>query len=132
MRLWREAGLDGYRIGLEFEINLYDKTTKRFTVLSAEDTFAFEEYMEIYLYDDVANAGKWWYSHITPDTTNESTLITTFKITLRRGCYSVSDIRVTAFVYADESELDDDGFYTGEAKTSIRIVRKKTEIGEKY
>ena len=128
MRLWRDAGLSGYKIGLEFEIRLYDKTTERFTVLSAEDTFACEEYLEIYLYDDVANATKWWYSHITPETTDETTMITTFKITLRDGCYRVREIAVSAFVYKDASEFDADGFYTGANRTTAIIKRAKDQV----
>lgn len=128
MRLWRDAGLSGYKIGLEFEIRLYDKTTERFTVLSAEDTFACEEYLEIYLYDDVSNATKWWYSHITPETTNENTMITTFKITLRDGCYRVREIAVSAFVYNDASEFDSNGFYVGSARTTAIIKRAKDHV----
>ncbi len=128
MQLWREAGLSGYKVGLEFEIRLYDKTTQRFTVLSAEDTFKFEEYFEIYLYDDVANAGKWWYSHITPETTNENTLITTFKITLRDGCYRVKEIAVSAFVYKDSGDFDADGFYTGNDRATMIIKRAKDYV----
>jgi hypothetical protein len=128
MRLWREAGLTGYKIGLEFEIRLYDKTTQRFTVLSAEDTFACEQYLEIYLYDDVANATKWWYSHITPETTNENTMITTFKITLRDGCYRVKEIAVSAFAYKDACEFDENGFYTGSERTTAIIKRAKDHV----
>ena len=132
MRLWREAGLSGYKVGLEFEIRFYDKTTQRFTVLSADDTFKFEEYFEIYLYDDVANAGKWWYSHITADTTNANTMITTFKITLRDGCYRVQEIAVSAFVYRDSSDFDEDGFYTGNDRATMIIKRNDGKNYERY
>ena len=132
MRLWREAGLSGYKIGLEFEIELYDKSTQRFTVLSASDTFKCEEFLEIYLYDDVANATKWWYSHITPETTNANTLITTFKITLREGCYRVKQIRASAFAYKDSNEFDSDGFYTGECRATVLIKRNDGKNYERY
>ncbi len=132
MRLWHDAGLTGYKIGLEFEIELYDKSTQRFTVLSASDTSGCEEFLEIYLYDDVANATKWWYSHITPETTNANTLITTFKITLRDGCYRVKEIRASAFAYKDSSEFDSDGFYTGECRATVLIKRNDGKNYERY
>ena len=132
MRLWREAGLSGYKIGLEFEIRLYDKTTQRFTVLSAEDTFKFEEFFEIYLYDDVAHAYDSWYSHITPETTNENTMITTFKITLRDGCYRVQEIAVSAFVYKNSSDFDENGFYTGNDRATMIIKRNDGKNYERY
>jgi len=123
MALWRAAGLDGYKIGLEFDVELSDGSVKRGTVLSARDTFMFEEYFEIYLYDDVAHAYDSWYSHITESATNDQTLVTTFKITLRSGCYDVESIAVTAFVYKDSSEFDADGFYTGVERTTAVIGR---------
>ncbi len=124
MSLWREAGLDGYKIGFEFTIKLRDGGERRFSVLSAEDTFKYEEYFEIYLYDDITHAWDSWYSHVTEWTDYEDTLYTTFKLTLREGCYDVDYIAATAFVYHDAAELDADGFYTGANKMTAMIGRK--------
>ncbi len=121
MALWRAEGLDGYEIGLEFTVELADGSERRFSVRSAEDTFKFEEYFEIYLYDDVAHSTDSWYSHITEATTYDDTLITTFKITLREGCYDIEKITAAVYVYHDNSEFDSDGFYTGVNKTMVVI-----------
>ncbi len=121
MALWNAEGLDGYKIGLEFTVKLADGSERRFSVRSAEDTFKFEEYFEIYLYDDVAHATDSWYSHITEATTYDNTLITTFKITLREGCYDIDEIAVSAYVYRDSGDFDADGFYTGMNKTTAVI-----------
>ncbi len=123
MENWKNSGLDGYKTGLEFTIVKKNSDNIRFTVKSAEDTFKYEEYFEVYLYDDVAHANDSWYSHITPDTTYDDTLITTFKITLRDGCYDVDYIEAAVFVYDNETEFDEEGFYIGAEKRKVIIKR---------
>ena len=75
----------------------------------------YEEFLEVYLYDDVANAGKGWYSHITAEEFNETTTINEIKLTPGKRVDALSStVRVTVFAYEDESEFDrETGEYFG-------------------
>lgn len=110
------------KIGFEFEVRLKDGGTATATVLSPADTFALEEYFELYLYDCVAHAHDSWYSHITEKTCYDDTKNVMIKITLRNGCYDVEEIAMTAFVYTSD-ELDENGNYTGANKFTCTVKR---------
>ena len=112
-KMRHDAGLDEYKIGYELEIIKKDGESIRWTVKGADDTFKNEEYFELYLYDDVKNSGLSWYSHTTNETTDENTLHTSIKITLRNKCYEIDRIILSAFWYKDETDFDENGFYKG-------------------
>lgn len=121
---WNVCGLDfSYKIGFEFLIRKKDGEEVRFTVLSPSDTFKEEEYFELYLYDCVAHAHDSRYSHITEKTNYDDTENVMIKITLRRGCYDIDEIVMTAFVYGSADEFDSSGFYTGANRASCVIRR---------
>lgn len=110
------------KIGFEFEVRLKDGDTISKTVLGPADTFALEQYFELYLYDCVAHAHDSWYSHITEKTCCDDTQNVMIKITLRNGCYDVEEIAMTAFVYTPD-ELDENGNYTGANKFTCTVKR---------
>lgn len=112
-KMKHDAGLDEYKIGYELNIITNDGESIRWTVTGADDTFENEEYFELYLYDDVKNSGSSWYYHTTNATTDDDTLHTSIKITLRNKCYEIDRIILSAFWYKDESDFDENGFYNG-------------------
>lgn len=122
---WEAEGLDdSYKIGFQFTAYLNNGRTESATVLGPEDTFALEEYFELYLYDCVAHAHDSWYSHITENTNYDDTKNVMVKVTLRNGCYDIAFIELTAFVYSGEDEFDADGNYKGANKATLIIERE--------
>ncbi len=122
---WEGEGLDdSYKIGFQFTVYLNNGRTESATVLGPKDTFALEEYFELYLYDCVAHAHDSWYSHITEKTNFEDTKNVMVKVTLRDGCYDIAFIELTAFVYSSADEFDADGNYKGTNKATCIIERE--------
>lgn len=58
----------------------------------------FNEFLDFYLYDDYANAGKGWYSHLTENDFTDSTLITSIKITGRARAAEVRLVSLSVFL----------------------------------
>lgn len=54
-----------------------------------------EGYLEIYLYDDIHQDGGWYY-HLTKETTDDNTVISSIKLTAGKNIEKVSFIRLTA------------------------------------
>lgn len=54
-----------------------------------------EGYIEIYLYDDIANANSSWYSHLTKYDTDENTVISSIKLTAGKHIDEISEIKLT-------------------------------------
>lgn len=79
------------------------------------------QYLLNYLYDDYANRGKGFYSHIEDKEFNENTLITSLKIQSSGECSKIKDkIVVTVFTY----DTDDDfleGEYRGNSSSTLTI-----------
>lgn len=63
----------------------------------AEDIIK-EGYLEIYLYDDINQEDGQWYYHLTKNTTNENTVISSIKITAGKLIDSVKSITLTAYI----------------------------------
>lgn len=81
------------------EYTLKDGTEKSVEIKSYADAEAIiaEGYLEVYLYDDIHQDGGWYY-HLTESTTNEDSVISSFKLTAGKEIYSVSSITLTAFI----------------------------------
>ena len=122
--LYNNCGLNinNYKVGLNFVIETFEGETIDWNVLSPDDTFTHEEFFELYLYDDVKHAKDSWYSHITSKDFNDSTVISSVKITLRNRCYEIKKIIVTAFYYTGASDFDESGRYIGVEKVSCEIL----------
>ncbi|MBE6587268.1 MAG: hypothetical protein E7647_02500 [Ruminococcaceae bacterium] len=81
------------------EYTLKDGTEKALEIKSYVDAEAViaEGYLEVYLYDDIHQDGGWYY-HLTENTTNEDSVISSFKLTAGKEIYSVKSIRLTAYI----------------------------------
>ena len=78
-----------------------------------------------YLYDDYANIGKGFYSHIEDNQYNESTLFTALKIQSSYSCSEIiSPITVTVFTYDTEDDFENNE-YRGNSKQSFIINIEK-------
>ena len=108
------------KIGFNIKFNTNDETIS-YNILSPDNTFDKWEYIMNYLYDDYANLGKGFYSHLESNEVNENTLFTSFKMQVNdRFPEIVSPIELTVFTY---DSLDDfkDNIYQGNSKYTLNI-----------
>ena len=114
--------IDNYKIGYKIEFTTNENTTISKYILSPSDTDEIFGYIQIYLYDDINQTNE-WYDHVSRNEYNDSTMLTSIKLT---GSYNtrfiVSDITLTAFTY-DSDDFDENGNYRGNSKFSITIKR---------
>lgn len=84
---------------------LVDGTEKTFSIFSYADAEAItsEEYIEIYLYDDIHQEEDAWYYHLTDVTSTENSVISSIKITAGNKINDVNTIKLTAFVEGSTS-----------------------------
>ena len=86
------------------------------------------EHLMNYLYDDYANKGKGFYSHIENNEYNENTLFTAIKI---QSSYQVdeidSKILLTVFTYDTEDDFDESGEYRGNSSYTMTICLEGRE-----
>lgn len=79
------------------------------------------EYLLNYLYDDYANRGKSFYSHIEENEFNENTLPTSIKLQSNDKALSIKDkILLTVFTYDSEDDFLD-GEYRGNSSSTLTI-----------
>ena len=114
------ADADQCRIGYTLRYALQDGSEIRYTMLSP-DHIEHTEYLECWLYDDYHRQPHKSYSHIK--TMKDDTLITSIKLTCGRRIAQVTEIWLTAFIYASPDEFDADRLYTGETSATLHITR---------
>ena len=79
------------------------------------------EYLLNYLYDDYANRGKGFYSHIEENEFNENTLPTSIKLQSNDKVHDIKDkILLTVFTYDSEDDFKD-GEYRGNSSSTLTI-----------
>jgi len=108
--MWKDAGLDGAKIGYKVERVMKDGTTHSMIIKDPSHTFEEQPYYENYLYDEVHRPNA---SHVTTGAVTKDTILTDIKITLRNGCYDIDHFVLTAFVYTSDADFDASGEYTG-------------------
>lgn len=71
---------------------------KTYNIATYEDTLKVDgSYLEVYLYDDIRYAEGEWHSHITDETTDSTTVISSIKLTAGEKIGDVEEIKLTAF-----------------------------------
>ena len=80
------------------------------------------QYLLNYLYDDYANRGKGFYSHIEENEFNENTLITSIKLQSSGECDKIKKdkILLTVFTYDTEDDFKDNE-YRGNSSATLTI-----------
>ena len=110
------------QIGFNIKYTLETGENISYNILNPYQTNErFSEYVLSYLYDDYANLGKGFYSHLEQSDYNENTLFTSIK--LQAGGYSYkikSNIELTVFTYDSEDDFEN-GEYRGNSKDTITI-----------
>ena len=109
---------------IEFSISFTksDGENVYYNILDPSHTFDQWEYLMNYLYDDYANLGKGFYSHIEMDQFNDNTLFTAFKMQSSYQCDQIaSSIKLTVFTYDTEDDFDENGVYRGNSYDTLTI-----------
>lgn len=109
------------RVGFNIKFKLNNGNTISYNILSPNDTFKEWEYLMNYLYDDYANKGKSFYSHIEKDEYNENTLFTSIKLQSSYKCKDIaSKIELKVFTYDDSEDITDND-YRGNSQHILNI-----------
>lgn len=110
----------GFYITFEADDKVYEEL-----ILDSTKTFSLQPYIFIYLYDDIANVGKSFYSHIEPEQENENTIFSSIKLYLAGNSDQItSPITLTAFTYDGIDDFDENNHYRGNSSYTIKINRK--------
>ncbi len=117
--------IENYKMGFELNFKLITGETIRKTIIQPDDVWEYIDYMQVYFYDDVANEGKSWYSHVEQSQYNENTRFTCFKFTGNDHTDKIDgDIIIKAFTFDGEDDFDSEtGFYRGNSYANLTIKK---------
>ena len=109
------------KMGFNIKFTLIDGREVSYNIFSPNETFNEWNYLMNYLYDDYANRGKSFYSHVESNQVTSETLYTAFKMQASYGCNDInSKIQFTVFTYdSDDDFLDNE--YRGNSKYTLNI-----------
>lgn len=124
--IWKDAwnrheNTENAKIGFHIEFPLENGETVSKTMLKPSDSAEFFEYLEIYMYDDINQAGG-WYTHLDDDDMNEDTIISSIKLHCGDRIDEVGDITLTAFIYDGDDCFDAQDSYIGFVLHTITIT----------
>lgn len=109
------------KMGFNIKFTLVDGREVSYNIFSPNETFNEWNYLMNYLYDDYANRGKSFYSHVESNQVTPETLYTAFKMQASYGCGDiVSMIKFTVFTYDSEDDFIDNE-YRGNSKYTLNI-----------
>lgn len=112
-----------YKIGYQISFEIDNERNFSQTILKPEDTYSFYDYVQVYLYDDINNAGKSFYSHV--EKMEDNTILTSIKLTGSTYINNItSPIELTVFTYKDESDFNKDNKYIGKSLYKVIINNK--------
>lgn len=108
------------KIGFNIKFKVGDEDIS-YNILNPSNCMEKWEYLLNYLYDDYANRGKSFYSHIEENEYNDSTLFTSIKLQSSGECNKIQDkILLTVFTYdSDDDFLDNE--YRGNSSSTLTI-----------
>lgn len=110
----------GFYITFEANGQVYEEL-----ILDSTKTFSLQPYIFVYLYDDVVNVGKSFYSHIEPEQENENTIFSSIKLYLAGNSNQItSPVTLTAFTYDGMDDFDENNHYRGNSSYTIKISKK--------
>ena len=113
------TNIDDYKIGFHFSFETSKGKIEK-TILKPE-TFAFEPYFYIYIYDDINQPDNTFYSHLEEKDINENTVFSSIKIFLWEPQDIISPIEFTVFTYNGLEDFDEFNNYRGSSKYKINI-----------
>lgn len=91
-------------------------------VLDPTSKHAMTPYLYVYLYDDINQAPRSFYSHLEPADMKENTIISSIKLFLaQEGIKITSPITLTVFTYDSDDDFTKDNRYRGISSYTIEI-----------
>ncbi len=109
------------KIGFNIKFKLKNGENISYNIYGPDNTFDKWEYLMNYLYDDYANQGKSFYSHIESNQMNDNTLFTAFKMQMSYSCFDIdSKIQFSVFTYDDNDDFKNNE-YRGNSIYTINI-----------
>ena len=112
------------KLGFNIKFHLSTGEDVSYNMFTPADMMNRWEHLMNYVYDDYANRGKGFYSHIENDQYQDSTLITALKIQSSYQCGEIdSKISVTVFTYDSEDDFDENGEYRGNSSHTFTICK---------
>ena len=91
-----------------------------FNILSPSDCMAKWEYLYTYLYDDYANRGKSFYSHIEESEYNPNSLFTSIKLQSASKCNEIiNKIELSVFTYDSNDDIENNEYRCNSKYTMI-------------
>ena len=111
--------ISNYKIGFHFSFYVGEEKIEK-TILKP-DTYAFNPYFYIYIYDDINQPDNTFYSHLEETDINENTIFSAIKIFLVEPDLITSPITFTVFTYNDLDDFDENNHYRGNSKYNIDI-----------
>ena len=111
--------INKYKIGFNFSIYVGDTKIEK-TILKPE-TYAFNPYFYIYIYDDINQPDYTFYSHLEENDINDNTIFSSIKIFLIEPSNITTPIDFTVFTYDDLDDFDENNNYRGNSKYTIKI-----------
>lgn len=119
---WLKYNNGSLRIGFNVKFTKNDGEKISYNILNPSQTFDHWEQLMNYLYDDYANLGKGFYSHIENDEYNDNTLFTSFKMQSSYQCGDIaSKIQLSVFTYDTDDDFGEDGEYRGNSLYTLDI-----------
>lgn len=116
------TNIDNYRIGYHVKFNVTSGEVVERTILNISDSIMPNEYLQFYLYDDLLHRNDNWYSHVTVEQWNSSTMLTSLKITCSTYYYQITTpIEITVFTYDGADDFDENGKYRGNSSYKALI-----------
>jgi hypothetical protein len=113
------------KIGYKIQIELEDGEIIEQQILRPSDTVGdYNDYVEIWIYDDIYNLNASWYSHLTEDDFTQDSLCTSIKLTAGESISQVTAIDLSVFIYTGDVDFsDEDDNYSGDNFYVTRITK---------
>lgn len=110
------------KVGFNLKFHLNNGEDVSYNMLYPSDCMNKWEWFMNYMYDDYANRGKGFYSHIENNEYTENTLFTAIKL---QSSYQIdevdSKIQLTVFTYDTDDDFDENGEYRGNSSYTMTI-----------
>ncbi len=119
---------DDYKIGYSVIIELLNGEKIDMTIRLPKDTpkdpeAYFYQFIEIYVYDNLNRIPGPTFYHLEESSTHENTIMTSIKLTAGTRSDEVKSIKLTAFVFDDDSDFDPaSGKYTGRTSCEVMVI----------
>ena len=121
--LWDSIETD-FKLGIALEYDTLNDGHIKHVLYNPDNILEHQPYFAIYMYDAIKHRYDKWYSHITSEEFDDSTYITSFKLTPGSKISELtSPLKLSVFTYDTEDDFDEEGNYRGNSIYTIEITK---------